>query len=127
MNKTNSLLKEILSSQGFINIDQNDIDRFRANVKNFDAEKVSGKDEEVGVILDNAISSIKKRNDGKQIKRLLFVIRLPQENNFMEHISNVRDVVGNFGDEFECIWGFSTIDSLQGNEIELIVVLGFQN
>ena len=30
--RVNSLLAEIVSSQGFINIDQNDVDSFKANV-----------------------------------------------------------------------------------------------
>ena len=85
--RVNSLLAEIVSSQGFINIDQNDVDSFKANVGDIDAEKVSGKIEEIGVMLDNAISSIIERNDSKQVKGLLFVIRLPQDNCFMENIN----------------------------------------
>ena len=54
--RVNSLLAEIVSSQGFINIDQNDVDSFKANVGDIDAEKVSGNIEEIGVMLDNAIS-----------------------------------------------------------------------
>lgn len=123
--KVNNLLAEIVSSQGFINIDQNDVDRFKANVEEIDAEMVSGKNEEIGVILDNAISSIRKRNDGKQMKRLLFVIRLPQENNFMEHIGDVHEVIDKLGEELECQWGLSTIENLQSNQLELIVVIGF--
>ena len=73
--RVNSLLAEIVSSQGFINIDQNDVDSFKANVGDIDAEKVSGKIEEIGVMLDNAISSIIERNDSKQVKGLLFGLR----------------------------------------------------
>lgn len=68
--KVNSLLAEIVSSQRFINIDQNDIDIFTANVSDIDAEKVAGKVEEIGFILDHVITSIKMRNECKQIKRI---------------------------------------------------------
>ena len=121
----NSLLAEIVSSQGFINIDQNDVEGFTANVEEIDAEKVSGKDEKIGVILENAISLIRKRNSDKQMKRLLFVIRLPQENDFMKHISDVHEVIDKLGEEIECQWGLSTIENLQGGQLEIIVAIGF--
>ena len=63
--RVNSLLAEIVSSQGFINIDQNDVDSFKANVGDIDAEKVSGKIEEIGVMFDNVIFLIIERNDSK--------------------------------------------------------------
>ena len=123
--RVNSLLAEIVSSQGFINIDQNDVDSFKANVVDIDAEKVSGKIEEIGVMLDNAISSIIERNDSKQVKGLLFVIRLPQDNCFMEKINDINEVIDKLGEELECKWVISTMDNLQNDQFELIVVLGF--
>lgn len=123
--KVSSLLAEIVSSQGFINIDQNDIDSFKANVGEIDAEKMSGKVEDIGAILDNTISSIRERNDSKQIKGLLFVIRLSQDNNFMEKINDIHDVIDKQGEDLECKWGISTMDNLQNDQFELIVVIGF--
>ena len=123
--RVNSLLAEIVSSQGFINIDQNDVDSFKANVGDIDAEKVSGKIEEIGVMLDNAISSIIERNDSKQVKGLLFVIRLPQDNCFMENINDIHEVIDKLGEELECKWGISIMDNLQNDQFELIVVIGF--
>lgn len=123
--KANSLLAEIVSSKGFINIDQNDVDGFEANTSEIDAEKVSGKVEEIGVILDNAITSIMTRNDSKQIKGLLFVIRLPQDNCFMENINDIQDVIDKLEEDLECKWGISTMDNLQNDQFELIVVMGF--
>ena len=123
--RVNSLLAEIVSSQGFINIDQNDVDSFKANVGDIDAEKVSGKIEEIGVMLDNAISSIIERNDSKQVKGLLFVIRLPQDNCFMENINDIHEVIDKLGEELECKWGISTMDNLKDDQFELIVVIGF--
>lgn len=123
--RVNSLLAEIVSSQGFINIDQNDVDSFKANVGDIDAEKVSGHIEEIGVMLDNAISSIIERNDSKQVKGLLFVIRLPQDNCFMENINDIHEVIDKLGEELECKWGISTMDNLLDDQFELIVVIGF--
>lgn len=123
--RVNSLLAEIVSSQGFINIDQNDVDSFKANVGDIDAEKVSGKIEEIGVMLDNAISSIIERNYSKQVKGLLFVIRFPQDNCFMENINDIHEVIDKLGEELECKWGISTMDNLHNDQFELIVVIGF--
>lgn len=66
--KVINILEEITGSQGFVNIDKNDIDEFKANVEVIDAEKVSCKIEEIGMVLYNAISSIRKKNDDKQIE-----------------------------------------------------------
>ena len=125
--KVNSLLAEIVSSQGFINIDQNDVDSFKANVSDIDAEKVSGKIEEIGVMLDNSISSIIYINNIKQIKLLLFVIRLPQDNCFMEKINDIHEVIDKLGEELECKWGLSTMEHIHGDHLELIVAIGFNN
>ena len=123
--RVNSLLAEIVSSQGFINIDQNDVDSFKANVGDIDAEKISGKIEEIGVLLDNAISSIIERNDSKQVKGLLLVIRLPQDTCFEVNINDIHEVIVKLGEELECKSGLSIMDNLQNDQFELIVVIGF--
>lgn len=123
--KVDSLLAEIVNSQGFINIDQSDVDSFRAIVDEVDAEKVSGRAAEVGNLLDDTISTIMARNDGKQIKGLLFVIRFSQGNSLTDNINCVQDVIEKLGEELECRWGISTMDNLQDDQIELIVVVGF--
>ena len=125
--KTNILLSEILNSQGFINIDQNDIDNFKANIEEIDAEKVSGKNEDVDIMLDDAITTIKKRHGHEQMIKMLFVIRLSQENSLMEHISSVYDVIDKQSEDLECQWGLSTMEHLRGDHLELIVVIGFKN
>jgi cell division GTPase FtsZ len=123
--KANSILSEVVDSKGFINLNNNDIEKFKADVNFLDSEKAFGKNEEVGIILDNAISLIGDRNNDKQMKKVLFVIRLPQENNFMEYVNNVYSVIDNLSEELECHWGISTIDNLHGDQLEVIVVGGF--
>lgn len=125
--RINTLLAEMASSQGFINIDQHDIDSFKAKVGEIDAEKVSGKTEEIGVILDSAIFSVIARNDNKQIKGLLFVIRIPQENELASYINDVHDVIDKLGDELECKWGVATMNNLQSDHFEIIMVAGLEN
>ena len=76
-------------------------------------------------MLDNAISSIIARNDSKQVKGLLFVIRLSQDNCFLENINDIHEVIDKLGEELECKWGISTMDNLKNDQFELIVVIGF--
>lgn len=123
--KVNSLLAEIVSSQRFINIDQNDIDIFTANVSDIDAEKVAGKVEEIGFILDHVITSIKMRNECKQIKGLIFVICLSQDNSFMGNINDIHDVIDKLGEKLEYKWRISIMDYLQSDQFELIIAIGF--
>lgn len=124
--KVNSLLTEMVSSQGFINIDQGDVDSFKTAVGEIDAEKVSGKMEDIGVIFDKAISSIRRRNDDKHVKGLLFVIRVSKGVDSMENISDIHDVIDNLGEEIMCKWGFSTMNDLMDGYFEIIAVVGFK-
>lgn len=123
--RVNSLLAEIVSSQGFINIDQNDVDSFKAYVGDIDAEKVSGKIEEIGVMLDNTISSVRERNDNKPVNGLLLVIRLSKDNRLRENFNDIHEVLDKLGDVIEYKCGISIMDNLQKDQFELIVVLGF--
>lgn len=123
--KVINILEEITGSQGFVNIDKNDIDEFKANVEVIDAEKVSCKIEEIGMVLYNAISSIRKKNDDKQMRKLLFVIRVSKESHFMEYICDVHEVIDTLEERTECRWGLLTIDKLSNNQLELIIAIGF--
>ena len=76
-------------------------------------------------MLDNAISSIIERNDSKQVKGLLLVIRLPQDTCFEVNINDIHEVIVKLGEELECKSGLSIMDNLQDDQFELIVVIGF--
>lgn len=120
-----NLLAEIPNSQGFINIDTDDVEAFKARAELIDAEKVSGRCEEIGVVLNDAISSIRQRNAQMHIARLLFVIRTSKQNDLMNHISDVHDVVGMLGEGICCQWGIATFDEMEVNQFELILAVGF--
>lgn len=121
----NTLLSDILNTSGFVNLDKTDIDNLKTGVDTLDAIKLSGKDEAIGNLLSVAISTLKDSNKDKTIKKLLFAIRLAKESNFMiEHISKVRDVLETASGDFDLVWGLSTNEDLECDNIELIVVVG---
>lgn len=121
-----ALLAEIAVGHGFINIDESDVDEFKASVEEIDAEKVSGLNEEIGVILNNAISSIRQRTAYMKISRLLLVIRIADNSDFMQHISDLYDVFDALGGDVSYQWGISTVDYLEPNQFELILAVGFK-
>lgn len=124
----NALLSTVVNTSGFVNLDQTDIDNFKASVDTLDAIKLAGKDETIGNLLSVAISTLKENNRDKTIKKLLFAIRLAKENNFMvEHMSKVRDVLEATSENFDFVWGLSTNENLKNGSIELIVVVGLVN
>ncbi len=123
----NTLLAEITQSRGFINIDQNDIDKFKKEVAYVDAIKVSGQYKQIGDLLSGAISNLSERNKENTILKLLFAIRLPTENNFtIEVFSNTHYILDTLDGICECIWGVSTNEKLQGDNLELIVAVGLK-
>ena len=121
----NSLLANMVSIQGLINIDQKDVDSFIEEYGEIDAEKVSGKIEEIGAILDNTISSVRERNDNKPVNGLLLVIRLSKDNRLRENFNDIHEILDKLGDVIEYKCGISIMDNLQKDQFELIVVLGF--
>lgn len=121
----NALLSDIVNTSGFVNLDQTDIDSLKTGVDILDAIKLAGKDETIGNLLSVAISTLKDSNKDKSIKKLLFAIRLAKESNFMvEHISKVLDVLETTSGDFDLVWGISTNEDLECDNIELIVVVG---
>lgn len=121
----NKLFEEITQDSGFINIDQNDVDKFKKNVTSIDATKVSGKEDKIGELFDNAINSLKVRNGNKKILRILFVIKVPQANTLlMGNIEHLYDVLDQFEDGIECQWGLSVSEQLLLGEVEIILFVG---
>lgn len=126
--EVNELLKEAIESEGFLNLDQNDIEKLKNDVDSVDAIKVSGKNEQVGDLLSEAISTLEETNREKIIRKLLFAIRLPAENEFlMENMSKVHEVLDMLDEDVECVWGISTNDKLKDDNLELIVSVGLVN
>lgn len=126
--EVNELLKEAIESEGFLNLDQNDIEKLKNDVDSVDAIKVSGKNEQVGDLLSEAISTLEETNREKIIRKLLFAIRFPAENEFlMENMSKVHEVLDMLDEDVECVWGISTNDKLKDDNLELIVSVGLVN
>lgn len=126
--EVNELLKEAIESEGFLNLDQNDIEKLKNDVDSVDAIKVSGKNEQVGDLLSEAISTLEETNREKIIRKLLFAIRLPAENEFlMENMSKVHEVLDMLDEDVECVWGISINDKLKDDNLELIVSVGLVN
>lgn len=121
----NSLLANIVSIQGLINIDQKDVDSFIEEYGEIDAELVLGNLDEIGAILDNTISSVRERNDNKPVNGLLLVIRLSKDNRLREYFNDIHEILDKLGDVIEYKCGISIMDNLQKDQFELIVVLGF--
>lgn len=124
----NTLLSDVVNTNGFVNLDQTDIDNLKAGVDTLDAIKLAGKDDAIGNLLSVAISTLKDSNKDKSIKKMLFAIRLAKESNFMvEYMSKVREVLENMSGDFDFVWGISTNENLEYSSIELIVVVGLKN
>ena len=121
----NSLLANMVSIQGLINIDQKDVDSFIEEYGEIDAELVLGNLDEIGAILDNTISSVRERNDNKPVNGLLLVIRLSKDNRLRENFNDIHEILDKLGDAIEYKCGISIMDNLQKDQFELIVVLGF--
>lgn len=120
------LLSEMVKGSGFVNLDQNDIDNFKQSVASLDAEKLKGTCSEVGSLLMKGLNALILRNENKPFSNVLFSIKISEENkHLMDYVENVYDVIEHFTEEINSKWGISINGNLKGDEVELIVVIGF--
>ncbi len=123
----NKILSELVDNNGFVNVGKNEVDKLKENVDIVDAIKVNGKYEQIGDLLSKAISTLEDENRGRIVKKILFVIKIPVDSNYItENMSQIYNVLDTFGEDCECIWGISTNEKLQGEYIELIVAVGLK-
>lgn len=121
-----SKLFDVLQSSEFINIDQNDINRFFDGVSQIDMVISSGNSCDIRTLILDSINSIQDRNINKCISKILFIIRLPKGNNFLiENVEGVYEIIEFIDNEVEITWGISTWDYLQEQQVELIFIVGF--
>lgn len=126
MEQIDNLLAEIIYTTGIINIDKNNIDRFREMFASIDATKVSGKNYEIGTLLERAIKTVKANNGDNPFSGLLFAIMIPKGEGLpIEHITSINDVLEQVDNTVECVWGIAERTELKGDNLEMIVVLGF--
>lgn len=122
----NQLLAEIVCKTEIINIDINNIERFREMFVSIDATKVSGKNYEIGELLERAIKTVKAQNGDKPFSGLFFAIMISKGEGLpIEHITSINDVLEQVDNTVECVWGIAERTELKGDNVEIIVVLGF--
>jgi len=120
------LMNGILEDVGLTNIDKSDIDRFVGKFVYIDAEKICGENYEIGILLERAIAIVDTRNCKRAFSGLLFAIKMPKGQRLpMEYLSRVHNVLEQIDDTVECVWGLSNSDKLCGDNVEIIVALGF--
>ena len=123
--RTNCLLAEIAGEKGLIHIDRHDVDLFKANAQLIDAEKVSGKVEDIGAILDGIFTTMAERNSGCKVKSMLLTLRIAENSNLMmEHMNGVHDAISKLGDDVESKWGLFSTDRLKEDQFEVIAAVG---
>lgn len=115
-----------MENVGLINFNIGDIDRFREMLVSIDATKVSGKNYEIGTLLERAIKTVKSKNGDKPFSGLLFAIMISKGEGLpIEHITSINDVLEQVDNTVECVWGIAERTELKGDNVEIIVVLGF--
>ena len=124
----NDYIAEIADDAGFVNIDQSDIEAFQKDVDIVDAVKIKGKCEQIGGMLEDALSTLCGNCRGKSCVKILFSIKIAELNELlMKHINEISNIVGRIDENINVVWGLSIKESLKGDDVELIILVGFGN
>lgn len=97
------LFIEIESYKGIVNLDADDIRKFKHTVEFIDGEKLNGTNDQVGVLLYKAMRTIQSRHIGQRFTHLLFSINTSPDNTFtIGHLNSTSEVMDDL--DIECVW-----------------------
>ncbi len=126
MKNIQKYVDEIINNSGFINIDKKDIDVFLNGLEEVDALKIKGKCSSVNELLENSLKEIQTKNPKLRCIRILFSLKTSDVGNLtMEQMGRVSEVLSLIDDDISITWGLSVNNKLEDDELELILLAGY--
>ena len=128
MNKIEEYIKEIISDSDsdIVGIDRDDIDAFRKGCDTIDGAKIQGTTSTICNALSEMFADIVKRNEPNKCEGIMLSIKTSETYDLtMEEVSDILDALTQHNPDVDIIWSLATKSSLQAEELELILLVGF--
>lgn len=130
MNKIEEYIDEILvednQENAIVGIDRDDIDAFRKGCDTIDGAKIQGTTSTICNALSETFADIVKRNEPNKCGGIILVIKTSEAYELtMEETSDMLEILNKHNPDVDIIWSLATKSSLQAEELELILLLGF--
>ncbi len=129
MNKIEEYIKEIISDSDsdIVGIDRDDIDAFKKGCDTIDGAKIQGTTTSIYNTLSKTLSDIVKRNEPNKCEGIILSIKTSETYDLtMEEVSDILDALTKHNPDVDIIWSLATKSSLQAEELELILLVGFE-
>ena len=128
MNKIEEYIKEIISDSDsdIVGIDRDDIDAFKKGCDTIDGAKIQGTTSSICNALSETFADIVKRNEPNKCEGIILSIKTSETYDLtMEEVSGILDALTQHNPDVDIIWSLATKSSLQAEELELILLVGF--
>jgi len=130
MNKIEEYIDEILVEENqddfVLGIDRTDIDTFVERCSTIDGTKIEGTVTSIYNALSETLSDIVKRNEPNKCKGIMLAIKTSEAYELtMEETSDMLEILNKHNPDVDIIWSLATKSSLQAEELELILLVGF--
>lgn len=119
---------ELLNTQGFINIDQRDIEHLKRDVEKIESASLECPLAAIETAFVQVLLDMKKRNPEMQCMRILFVLKFSEQTVLkMDDMSFIDEVMNRGGEELECVWGMAVDNGIPQGLVKIMVLCGFNN
>lgn len=128
MNKIEEYIKEIISDSDsdIVGIDKNDMNAFVDGNDIIDGAKIQGTTSSICNALSETFADIVKRNEPNKCEGVILSIKTSEAYDLtMEEVSDILDALTQHNPDVDIIWSLATKSSLQAEELELILLVGF--
>lgn len=130
MNKIEEYIDEILvednQENAIVGIDRDDIDAFRKGCDTIDGAKIQGTTSSICNALSETFADIVKRNEPNKCEGIILSIKTSETYDLtMEEVSDILEILTQHNPDVDIIWSLATKSSLQAEELELILLVGF--
>lgn len=116
---------ELLNTQGFINIDQHDVDHFKRGLMKIEGVSVECDIAEIETTFMKTLSEVKAKNAEMQCVKILFVIKFSEQVVLtMDELAFINEAIDR--EDVEWIWGMSVDNEIPKDKLKIIALCGFK-
>lgn len=118
---------EIIQNSDFVNIDKSDIECFAMGINKIELRIIDCAIDNIAKNFRDALREVKNENTDYELSKLLFLVNLSNQSAIaMKEFLFVEDLLGDYGDNIECIWGVSVDKRMSIETFRLIILYGFK-